>query len=775
MKRFFIFTVSVLFCIIIALLAVILILPKPLLLQDIDFSKVLYDDHQNLLHITITSDQQYRIYTPYANIPSHLIEATLLQEDRYFFFHPGINPIALGKAFMETYILRTRKRGASTIPMQLIRIKYKINTRTILGKLAQIFKALQIEFYYSKKQILEAYLNLAPYGGNVQGVGAASLIYFGKSINKLTISEILTLVVIPQNPIKRTPTLGQHQKLFQARNNLFLNWLHHYTYSSFLSDQKALMQLPLQLKNTREVPLLAPHFVFYVLQHYHHQDIFNTTLDLSLQNIITKIAKDYAAHHPLNNYAILLVDTRTMGVKAMVGSSNFFNNKISGQINGTNAKRSPGSALKPFIYALALQQGLIHPLSILKDTPQYFAEYAPENFDKNFEGPINATQALITSRNIPAITLMHQLKNPSFYHFLQEAHINLPKTAAYYGLSLALGDENITMQALTELYAMLVNNGQYRPLRFLSNDTKTVGKQLLSPEASFLVLKMLQSNPRPNAIASASKKMELPVYWKTGTSSHYRDAWTVGIFSHYVLAVWVGDFQNKTHQQFIGITTAAPLFFSIIDAIQNQIGQLSDIIYDKYKKLNLAKVKICEPSGLMPTKLCPKTVETWFIPGVSPIKKDNIFREILIDKRTGLRACKVSPYTTFSAYEIWPSDLENLFEQAGIHHPTPPPFEASCNTRDRSTQGLQPKIISPREHLVYSLHINSHENEIIPLIAIADSDVKTIYWFIDQTYIGKSQPNKSLLWKAKPGTFKLRAVDDFGRSDLLILKVSLIS
>lgn len=758
-----------LLAILLLLLAAILFSPKPQLLKNTSFSQVVYDDEDHLLYLTLTPDQQYRLYTPLSKIPPDLVKATLLQEDQYFYVHPGINPVALTKAMLETYVLHERKRGASTITMQLARMVYKLHTRTVSGKLRQIFHALQIEFFYSKKEILEAYLSLAPYGGNVQGVGAASVIYFQKPVSTLNFSEVLTLAVIPQNPIKRAPTATQNKVLFDAREKLFFRWIKKYPKDI---TQKNLIELPLQLQTLKHMPFLAPHFIMDVIVHYPQEKNLNTTLDLKLQDIVTQVAQTYSNTHGLQNYAILLVDTGDMGVKALVGSEDYFNSHIEGQINGTDAERSPGSALKPFIYALALQQGLIHPLSILKDAPSHFGLYAPEDFDRDYEGPVNATQALVTSRNVPAVSLMQQLQHPSFYQFLSQANIQHLKPESKYGLSLALGGEDITMQEMAELYAMLSNNGYYKPLRFLQSDPEGEGKKLLTPEAAFLVLDMLKSNPRPHPVSTAAISSNLPVYWKTGTSSRYRDAWSVGIFGPYVLAVWVGAFDNKTHAQFVGLEAAAPLFFSIIDAVQSQYPNLQDKIESKSTQLNLVRVKVCEASGLLPTPLCPKTVDTWFIPGVSPIKRDNVFREVLIDTKTGLRACQVSANTKFVVYEFWPSDLENLFESAGIHHPKPPSYSHECIMQSKAGEGIPPHIISPRENLVYSLHINSTENHIIPMLAIADEDVKSIYWFVDNSYVGESTPSHPLDWQAQPGNYRLRAVDDHGRSDVILLKVA---
>jgi penicillin-binding protein 1C len=759
--------IFILGCII--LFSAIIFIPRLPLLEKRSFSQAIYDNQHHLLYLTLTDDHQYRLYTPLSQIPPNLVKATLLQEDHYYYLHPGINPAALVKAFITTYLLHQRRIGASTITMQVARMVYKIPTRSITGKAIQIFRALQLESFYSKKQILDAYLNLAPYGGNVQGAGAASLIYFGKPVKTLNFSEILTLAVIPQNPVKRSPVRASSQKLFYARQALYLRWVKKYP---VFINQKNIFQLPLPLAYLHQRFFLAPHFITQILLQYPSQKILDTTLNLKLQTIITHISQTYSQTHQLNNYAVLLVDTRSMAVKALVGSADFFNPRIQGQINGTNVKRSPGSALKPFIYALAIQQGLIHPMSILKDAPIHFGLYAPEDFDKDYEGPVNATQALITSRNVPAVALMQQLRPPGFYGFLVQGGVLSLRPESHYGLSLALGGEDITLQEMAALYAALANKGLWKPLRFLETTPQVKGKNLLTPEAAFLVLDMLKSNPRPDPVSTAAVRTTLPVYWKTGTSSRYRDAWAAGIFGPYALVVWAGDFTNKTHQQFVGLDDAAPLFFSIIDAIQAQSPGLQDIFQDASEKLNLVRVKICEASGLLPTPACPKTVYTWFIPGVSPIKRDTVFREVLINSKTGLRECQVSAETKFVVYEFWPSDLAALFESAGIHHPAPPPYYPVCIAQAKTGEGSPPQIISPRENLVYAIHLNTAENRLIPLLAIAEDDVKTIYWFINQTYIGKSAPNHALDWTAKPGKYRLRAVDDHGRSAVILFSAA---
>ncbi len=739
---------------------VLFFLPKPHLLSGISFSTAVYDDQQHLLRLTLSHDDKYRLFTPLAQISPALVAATLLQEDQYFRGHFGINPLAMLKAGWQTYVVKSRRMGASTITMQVARIRYRINSKKFSGKMLQIMRAVQLEMHYSKNDILQAYLNLAPYSNNVEGVGAASLIYFHKQARDLTLLEALTLSVIPQNPIQRT---SHNNALKDSRDKLFARWLQRHPDDK---NKTIMFNLPLEMRNLHALPFTAPHLVNTVLHDFSiKQQEITTTLDAHLQAMLQRITRHYINRKKnvgAYNAAVLLVDTRDMSVKGLVGSADFFNKDIDGQINGTDIKRSPGSTLKPFIYGLALDQGLIHPDTVLKDVPHSFGGYNPENFDYDFMGPIKAKDALVLSRNIPAIYLASQLSTPNLYQLLEKARVSALKPESYYGLALNLGGAELTMQELTSLYAMLVNDGMWRPLRLRRDSAVSSGVRLLSPEASFLVLDMLKETKRPELGFAAVNPDTLPVSWKTGTSSGYRDAWSVGAFGPYVLAVWVGNFNNQSNPAFIGKNIAAPLFFELIDAIKHERGPLAAIA-KRPEMMHLERVEICKASGMLPTRFCQDTEMTWFIPGKSPIKSDNIYREVAVDKNSGLRTCHFDRNTRFEIYEFWPTDLLNIFKQAGIQRRAPPAYEPGCSLA--GNRGLSPQITSPQTGLRYIVRANASQQAQIPLTAVTDADVASIYWFINETYVAKTRPDQPFLWQAKAGKFVVRVLDDHGLSD----------
>ncbi len=362
-----------------------------------------------------------------------LVDAFLLKEDRWFYWNPGVNPIALARAAFRTYGVGQRQ-GGSTVTMQLARLTEGLNTRTPAGKLRQIGTALWLEARYSKRELLEAYLNVVPLGGNIQGVGAASRIYFGKTPDQVSLGEALTLAVIPQRPSSRAGRTRSETSLLAARAQLGRSWRKQYGDNA---GERRQIALPIVARPQFAMPQEAPHFVDALLANRAAAaGRIDTTIDARLQHLVERQIQRHLKQFGdlgVHNAASLLVDTRDMSVKAWVGSADYWNDGIDGQVNGVMAKRSPGSTLKPFVYALALDQGVLHPQTMVRDAPTSFGPFTPENFDGRFFGPISAEEALIRSRNVPAVWVSTQLKQPSLYQFLQSAGVRGMKSESFYG------------------------------------------------------------------------------------------------------------------------------------------------------------------------------------------------------------------------------------------------------------------------------------------------------------------------------------------------------
>jgi penicillin-binding protein 1C len=762
-KRRILVTAAVATVAITALLAVIAAWPAAPLAQSLPVSTAVFDRNGELLRLTLAADQQYRLWTPLEDVSPLFLEALLLHEDRHFQHHPGVDPLALMRAATRT--MRGNRQGGSTITMQLVRLRSGLNTRTPAGKLRQIGAALWLDLRHSKREILEAHVNLLPYGRNVQGVGTASLIYFGKRASELTLAEALTLVLIPQSPQRRDPAQGEPPELTAARARLLDRWLEGHP------GQQAAVRLahaPLSYRSLRDLPFEAPHLVTDLLAAAPAAEI-RTTIDLRLQHLIETRLRQFVERGRatgLQNAVAMLVDTRSLELRALVGSADFSDPAIHGQVNGAFAKRSPGSVLKPFIYALAIDQGLIHTRTVLKDAPAAFGSYAPENFDGAFAGPVSARDALTRSRNIPAVALAARLSQPNYYQFLRSAAVSRMASERHYGLALALGGGEVTMEEVAVLYAMLRNRGIRKPLRYLAGTAADRGTRLLSEEASFMVLDMLAGTVRPNG----SLPSGLPVAWKTGTSWGFRDAWTAGAFGPYVLVVWVGNFDGSGNPAFVGVRAAAPLFFSIVEAVQAS-RPVDDPGWQPPPAL--LTIDVCMASGDLPNADCPKTVPTWFIPGRSPIRVSTVHRRLRIDSRTGAEACAGTPrrFVREEVLEYWPSDLMQLFAAAGMPRRAPPPA-GNCEPAI-TTAGAGPQILSPLTGVSYRLRPSRFAEEgQLSFLATADGGVRQLYWFVNDAFVGVSRPSRPIAWTpAAAGHYSLSVVDDHGRSDGRELRV----
>ncbi|HWH02578.1 MAG TPA: penicillin-binding protein 1C [Gemmatimonadales bacterium] len=753
------------------------VVPHASLRARVPTSTAVYDAGGRLLRLTLAPDGQYRVWVPLERISPLLIDATLLQEDRHFRWHPGVDPTALVRAAWHSYVSRDRREGGSTLTMQLARILYGIQSSSLSGKIDQIAHAFWLELRYTKREILEAYLNVAPYGGNIQGASAASLIYFEKDPGRLTLAEALTLAVLPQNPVRRGPGAGPlaQTTLRIARDDLYSRWRQHHAAAP---GEAEALRLPARIASPADLPFGAPHFVNTVLAQDAGSSEIKTTLDRHLQNLLERQVRGYVAGQArlgVHNAAAMIVDSRTMTVRALVGSADFFNAGIEGQVNGTQAKRSPGSTLKPFIYGLGIDQGVIHPMTVLKDAPSAFGAYSPENFDGRFVGPLTAQDALIRSRNIPAVYVASQLSKPDLYDVLSMAGVSGLQAKQHYGLALVLGGGELTMEELVSLYGALSNEGVVQPVRYRVDQPEGRGVPVLSPEAAWVTLDMLKANPRPDAPVAATPA-RLPVYWKTGTSYGFRDAWTVGIFGPYVLAVWVGNFDGQGNPAFVGVQMAAPLFFRVVDAVEALEPSLGEP--PRTFPSHLTRVDVCAASGDLPNAECPRTVRTWFIPGKSPIRVSTLHQALLIDDRTGLRDCP--PYTAGTAhrviYEMWSSDMARLFQEAGLPRRTPPPFDPRCETHvaDNSA-GIPPQITSPLRGVTYSLRARRLGAETITLRATASGGVHAVYWFVGSSFIGTSAPGATVGWRPDvAGSFVVRAVDDQGQADSRMVEVAIV-
>jgi penicillin-binding protein 1C len=752
--------------IIVSLLIIYRCLPHANLNAGVPLSRAVYSDDGQLLRLQLALDGRYRLWLPLAEISPDLIQATILKEDRWFYYHPGVNPYRLVLAAISSYSGGARQ-GGSTLTMQLARLKYGINSKSPWGKCKQVLLALHLELAYSKQDILTAYLNLAPYGRNIEGVGAASWLYFDKAAGTLGMPEAFTLAVLPQKPNSRArgDSVQMRAALKTARDQLFSLWCQAHPDAQRLQAVFAL-ELPLSARGVQGAPFLAPHFSRLVLQQSTQAQV-HSTLRLPLQRLLEAQLQSHlqsAADKGIRNAAMLLLHVPTMSVQAYVGSGDFSDVRIFGQVDGMQARRSPGSTLKPLIYGLAMDQGLIHPKTILRDVPVAFGPFAPENFDQKFAGPMDATQALIRSRNTPAVSLAARL-HPDLYDALEKAKVQKLSSREHYGLALALGGGELTGAELAGIYAAIASDGQMRTLRYQADAKATVGARVLSPEAAFLVRDMLRANPRPRQVRRAE---QIPVAWKTGTSWGFRDAWSAGIAGEYVLVVWVGNFDGASNPALVGRNAAAPLFFRVIDALSSNgwIGASTDAAQNAsmpYANLNLTRVPICNASGMLPNRWCDARSEGWFIPGVSPIALSNLHQQVVLDGRTGLLDCSatiallqnpalpvISPRRT-RIIERWPAALQDAYALAGFPRRKWPLCQAPMDAV------RAPEISAPLRDVSYTLRAAEIGQK---QIALRANGTGALYWFVGNSYIGSGRT--AGFTPTHAGRFTVRVSDEFG-------------
>jgi penicillin-binding protein 1C len=531
-------------------------LGPPPLQQARQVSTTIVDRNGKLLRAYAMADGRWRLpVDARTGVDPGYIKLLLAYEDRRFYTHGGVDPLALGRAAFQLVSRGHIVSGGSTITMQLARLMEPWRERSVYAKLRQVVRALQIERVLNKDQILDLYLALAPFGGNLEGVRAASIAYFGKEPKRLSVAESALLVALPQSP--ETRRLDRYPELASTARDRVLDRM--------VEDGSVSVEDAAQAKATpvprlrKPMPILAPHSADQAIATVKDADVIALTLDSSLQKVLEALARDRAiALGPNISAAIIAVDNESGDVLARIGSPDYFDERRAGQVDMTRAVRSPGSTLKPFIYGLAFEDGFVHPESLIDDRPIRFGSYAPENFDMTFQGTVPVRKALQLSLNVPAIALLDRVGSSRLSSRLKQAGANLvlPKDEAP-GLAMGLGGVGVTLQDLVQLYAGLARLGNTRPLReiMIAKDEERDPLRLMDQVAAWQVGNVLIGTPPPENAAHHR------IAFKTGTSYGYRDAWSVGFDGRLTIGVWVGRPDGAQVPGLIGRAAAAPILF----------------------------------------------------------------------------------------------------------------------------------------------------------------------------------------------------------------------
>ena len=563
-------------------------------------------------------DSVWRYPTSPENVSPLYVQALVGYEDRGFFAHPGIDPLALARAGWQWVAHRRVVSGGSTLTMQVARIldPPKPGRRGVFDKLRQMGRALQLEVHLSKHGILNLYLDRAPFGGTIEGVEAASWAYLGKPASRLSHAEAALLVVLPQAPSRLRPDRAP-ERARVARDKVLARMAEQGIWSrEDVREARIEPVVARALEPPRHAALLAQR----LRDAAPREARITSTIDGNLQRMLEdRVAAYFSDLPPRTSAALLVVDNATLEARAYVGSVAFGDPRRLGHVDMVKAWRSPGSTLKPFLYGLALDDGLIHSESLLVDAPQSFGDYRPGNFDMAFNGPVAASEALRLSLNVPAVDLLDRVGPSRFAARLENAGIALEwPSGGAPNLAMILGGTGARLEDLVGAYAALNRDGiagrvRYRP------DAPRVERRLLSRGATWIVRDVLEAHPRPGSVADTfDPRSRMRVAWKTGTSYGYRDAWALGSTRRYTVGVWVGRPDGTPLPGQYGAMTALPLLFETIDSLPAQAGDAAP----RPPPPEVEAIDVCWPLGLPPDpaqpQLCRKQRRAWTLDGNVP-------------------------------------------------------------------------------------------------------------------------------------------------------------
>ena len=734
--------------------------------DKIEYSGIVKDNNGEVINAFLTKDEKWRMKTELDEISPLLQKTIIAKEDKYFYYHPGVNPVAVIKAAFRNLIRMKRVSGASTITMQVARA-LNPKKRNIGNKIIEILRAFQLEWKYSKKEILQLYLNLIPYGGNIEGVKSASLLYFKKNPDHLSLAEITALSIIPNRP--SSLVIGKNNdKIIQERNR----WLKKFAADKVFTKKEIEDALAEPLDADRgTVPHYAQHLSYKLKKRGGY--IFNTNIVLNTQLKTEKLVEDYIRSKRLQNIknaAVVIIDNKTHKVITYVGSADFNDTTDAGQVNGAAGIRQPGSTLKPMLYALCMDEGLMTPKRILTDVAVNYQGYAPENYDQKFSGHVTVEYALEHSLNIPAVKSLHQLGKDQLLNLLINSGFKqIQKDRKKLGLSLILGGCGTTLEELTGLYAAFANNGVYIPPSYEKEDTVFKKTVLLSPEANFMVTEILSKVNRPDFPLNWQATERMPkIAWKTGTSYGRRDAWSIGYNKNFTVGVWVGNFSGIGVPDLSGSNTATPLLFKIF----NTIDYDSDEEWFSQPKGVESRI-VCSETGLMPSDHCTHLVMDYFIPLISSTAKCNNQQEILLSADEKNSYCKnCVPETGFKkkSFKLIEPEMQVWYVDNRIPFLKVPPHNPECEI---IFKGNAPVITSPVNGSEYLM--NKKNKEPLQLVCKTANDVSKVYWYINNKFYKTSAPGEKQFFIPEEGPVKISCTDDKGRNKEIKILVKYVN
>lgn len=748
-------------------------LPDPLF--DKPYSTVLEDENGDLLSAQIASDQQWRF--PVADtIPYKFRKAICYFEDQYFYYHIGINPISMTKALFKNIQKGAIVRGGSTISMQVIRLAFNHQNRNLFVKIYEMILAVRLELRYSKKEILSLYATHAPYGGNIVGLEAASWRYYNRPPHLLSWGEVATLAVLPNAPALVYP--GKNQELLLRKRDALLKKMYENGLMDEISCEMA-QQEPLP-QSAYSIPQKAQHLLLKAQKEGLKGKRIQTTIKSSVQEFGNQITNKYAEFYSGNyiqNVSVLVLNTQTGEVIAYIGNANLKNKTPEQFVDNITSKRSSGSILKPFLFAAALDEGLILPTSLMSDIPTRIGGYAPKNFDNTYDGAVQASDALAKSLNIPFVRLLKEYGIDKFLVLLKQiGYTTINQNADYYGLSLILGGADVSLWETTGIYASMGRslttfnkNNKYSPQDYhvpkYVRITEQITEQITNWEQSswmsagsiYATLQALTQANRPgNELGWEYFASTHQIAWKTGTSFGHRDAWAVGVTPQYTIGVWVGNATGEGRTGLTGLTHAAPIMFEMFKFLQPK-GWFS------IPKKDMAEVEICAESGLRLSFSCP--IKITRIPQKATKGKICSYHSTITLDSTGRFRVNSDCYPVekmvLKKWFMLPPAMEWFYKKNHPEYLELPPYKIGCTPENETVFDL----IHPDNNSAIYIPQGLDDTDGMIIFEAVHRDPKAIlYWHLDQDFITSTKEIHKVEVSPNIGKHTLHVVDQNGNS-----------
>ena len=739
----------------------------PLPLPQDDLARVVLAEDGTPLWRFADANGVWRYPVQTSEVSPYYLDALLTYEDRWFYQHPGVNPLALGRAAWQNLSGGRVLSGGSTLSMQVARL-LDPHPRTLLGKLRQLWRTAQLEWHLSKEQILNLYLNRAPFGGTLQGVAAASWAYLGKSPQHLTHAEAALLAVLPQAPSRLRP--DRHPARAQVARDKVLRRLGEFAVWPQSAVDEALEE-PLLLAPRLE-PSLAP-LLARRLNRPHSPPLIRTTLDANLQRRLEDLLLGWRARLPEHtSAAILVVEAHSMAVRAYLGSVDINDTRRFGHVDMISALRSPGSTLKPFLYGMAMDAGLIHSESLLQDVPRRYGDYRPGNFSMGFSGPVPASSALSTSLNLPAVQLLEAYGPKRFAAEMRIGGMPLAlPPLAEPNLSLILGGAGSRLEDLVSGYSAFARGGKSAPIR-LQPDDELRERPLLSPGSAWIVPRILSGQARPDRDPRAELVQRPLLAWKTGTSYGFRDAWAIGVGPRYLIGIWIGRPDGTPVPGQFGLASAAPLMLQVHDVLINRDSQRGISAPVQPVPLNVGVAAICWPLGQPMSRTdpnCRRQRFAWTLDGTTPPTLQamdqplgvGLVEKIWVNAR-GLRVDAKCPGAVARDIALWPAPLEPWLPRVERREARLPANDPDCPGPLLAASSPL-SIVGVREGDQLRRPAASQELLRLKLSALGGSGRR--WWFVNGAPLGDSANQESINATFEQlGPVELSVLDEGGQT-----------